>query len=97
MNKKANRVYVEHEADHLRQQIEHSYYRDSDTVAIPITSTLNEEEIEITSVKFPDGNLVDGDYMWDNHYILTEDIMSYIDNEFLTSEDFWLTKTGYDF
>ena len=58
---------------------------------------LDEEEIEITSVKFPDGNLVDGDYMWDNHYILTEDIMSYIDNEFLTSEDFWLTKTGYDF
>jgi hypothetical protein len=58
---------------------------------------LDEGEIEITSVKFPDGNLVDGDYMWDNHYILTEDIMSYIDNEFLTSEDFWLTKTGYDF
>ena len=28
---------------------------------------LDEEEIEITSVKFPDGNLVDGDYMWDNH------------------------------
>ena len=44
--KKANRVYVEHEADHLRQQIEHSYYRDTDTVAIPITPTLNEEEIE---------------------------------------------------
>ena len=58
---------------------------------------LDEGEIEITSVKFPDGNLVDGDYMWDNHYILTEDIMSYIDNEFLTSEDFWLTKHGYDF
>jgi hypothetical protein len=58
---------------------------------------LDEGEIEITSVKFPDGNLVDGDYMWDNHYILTEDIMSYIDNEFLTSEDFWLTKAGYDF
>ena len=58
---------------------------------------LDEEEIEITSVKFPDGNLVDGDYMWDNHYILTEDIMSYIDNEFLESEDFWLTNTGYDF
>jgi hypothetical protein len=58
---------------------------------------LDEEEIEITSVKFPDGNLVDGDYMWDNHYKLTEDIMSYIDNEFLESEDFWLTKSGYDF
>ena len=58
---------------------------------------LDEGEIEITSVKFPDGNLVDGDYMWDNHYKLTEDIMSYIDNEFLESEDFWLTKAGYDF
>ena len=58
---------------------------------------LNEEEIEITSVKFPDGNLVDGDYMWDNHYTLTEDIMSYIEYEFLRDEDFWLTNTGYDF
>jgi len=46
MNKKANRVYVEHEADHLRQQIEHAYYRDTQTVAIPITPTLNEEELE---------------------------------------------------
>ena len=46
MNKKANRVYVEHEADHLRQKLEHSYYRDTDTVAIPITPPLNEEELE---------------------------------------------------
>ena len=58
---------------------------------------LDEEEIEITSVKFPDGNLVDGDYMWDNHEELTEDIMSYIEYEFLRDEDFWLTKMGYDF
>ena len=46
LSKKANRVYVEHEADHLRQQIEHAYYRDTDTVAIPITPPLNEEELE---------------------------------------------------
>ena len=46
MNKKANRVYVEHEGDHLREQLEHSYYRDTDTVAIPITPPLNEEELE---------------------------------------------------
>jgi len=46
MNKKVNRIYVEHEADHLRQQIEHAYYRDSDTVAIPITPTLSDEEVE---------------------------------------------------
>ncbi len=30
-------------------------------------------------------------------YELAEEIMSYIDNEFLHSEDFWLTKFGYDF
>ena len=58
---------------------------------------LDEEEIEITSVKFPDGNLVDGDYMWDNHEELTEDIMSYIEYEFLRDEDFWLTKMGHNF
>ena len=46
MNKKTNRVYVEHEADHLREQIEHSYYRDTQTVAVPITPPLNEEELE---------------------------------------------------
>ena len=46
MNKKANRVYVEHTADQLHQQIEHAYYRDTDTVAIPITPPLNEEELE---------------------------------------------------
>ena len=28
---------------------------------------------------------------------LAEDILSYIDDEFLHSEDFWLTKMGYDF
>jgi hypothetical protein len=28
---------------------------------------------------------------------LAEDIMSYIDNEFLESEDFWMSKMGYDF
>ena len=46
LSKKANRIYVEHTADHLRQQIEHAYYRDTDTVAIPITPPLNEEELE---------------------------------------------------
>ena len=46
MSKKANRIYVEHTADQLHEQIEHAYYRDTHTVAIPITSTLSEEEIE---------------------------------------------------
>ena len=40
---------------------------------------LDEGEIEITSVKFPDGNLVDGDYMWDNvDFDITRISLSYL-------------------
>jgi hypothetical protein len=38
-----------------------------------------------------------GDELWEWDSDLAEDILSYIDNEFLHSEDFWLTKMGYDF
>ena len=38
-----------------------------------------------------------GDELWEMDIDLAEDILSYIDNEFLHSEDFWLTKMGYDF
>ena len=58
---------------------------------------VDNEEIEISSVEFPDGKVLDSNEMWDNYYELVEDIMSYIDLEFLESEDFWLTKFGYDF
>ena len=38
-----------------------------------------------------------GDELWEMDSDLAEDILSYIDDEFLHSEDFWLTKMGYDF
>ncbi len=58
---------------------------------------LDDDEIEIIKVKVDEDSTMNGDDLWDSDYELAEDIMSYIDNEFLTSEDFWLTKHGYDF
>jgi len=68
-----------------------------DNKSLIVAWNVDNEEIEISSVEFPDGKVLDSNEMWDNHYELTEDIMSYIDLEFLESEDFWLTKFGYDF
>jgi len=59
---------------------------------------LDDDDIEINLVEWNDGNdHYTGDELWEMDYELAENIMSYIDNEFLHSEDFWLTKHGYDF
>ena len=68
-----------------------------DNKSLIVAWNVDNEEIEISSVEFPDGKVLDSNEMWDNNYDLVEDIMSYIDLEFLESEDFWLTKFGYDF
>ena len=68
-----------------------------DNKSLIVAWYVDNEEIELSSVEFPDGNVLDSNEMWDNYYELVEDIMSYIDLEFLESEDFWLTKFGYDF
>ena len=68
-----------------------------DNTSLIVAWNVDNEEIEISSVEFPDGKVLDSNEMWDNYYELVEDIMSYIDLEFLESEDFWLTKFGYDF
>ncbi len=68
-----------------------------DNTPLVVTWNLDNDEVEISSVEFSADKVLDGDDMWDTHYELTEDIMSYIHNEFLDSEDFWLTKMGYDF
>ena len=76
-------------------------YIDTDNNVLTVSWNLDDDEVEITTVEFLDDCLVnqpvDGDDMWDTHHELTEDIVSYIHNEFLDSEDFWLTKFGYDF
>ena len=55
------------------------------------------EIIEITKVKVDDDSIMSGDELWDSDIDLAEDITSYIEDEFLYSEDFWLTKFGYNF
>tara|TARA_Y100000817_G_scaffold103755_1_gene81313 strand:- start:308 stop:562 length:255 start_codon:yes stop_codon:yes gene_type:complete len=72
-------------------------YIDKDNKPLIVSWNLDDDEIEIISVEFSSDKIVDGDDMWDNHYDLTEDIVNYIHNEFIESEDFWLTKHGYDF
>ena len=73
-------------------------YIDTDNNVLTVSWNLDNDEVEITTVEFLDDCLVnqpvDGDDMWDSHYDLTEDIVSYIHTEFLESEEFWLEKHG---
>jgi|TARA_Y100000310_G_scaffold237138_1_gene240400 hypothetical protein len=58
------------------------------------------EEIVVTMVEWDDDTghrHYTGDELWEMDSDLAEEIESYIDDEFLHSEDFWLTKMGYDF
>ena len=75
-------------------------YIDTDNNVLTVSWNLDNDEVEITTVEFLDNCLVnqpvDGDDMWDSHYDLTEDKVSYIHTEFLESEEFWLEKHGYD-
>ena len=82
---------------------EESDYIKDDNKPITVSWNLTEdasEEIIVTLIEWDDDmghNHYTGDELWDMDYELSEDIMSYIENEFLHSEDFWLTKMGYDF
>ncbi len=49
------------------------------------------------SMYFEENVYYDYDKLYDMDIDLAEDIMSYIEEEFLHSEDFWMTKMGYDF
>jgi hypothetical protein len=56
------------------------------------------DEIGITLVEWDDETghrHYTGDELYDMDIDLAEDIISYIENEFLESEDFWLSKLGH--
>ena len=75
-------------------------YIDADNKPITVSWNLDGDDIEITTIEWEDErgkSHFTSDELWEMDYELAEDIMSYIDNEFLHSEDFWLTKFGYDF
>jgi hypothetical protein len=65
----------------------------------PLTVSWNMygDEIGITTVEWGKDNHYTGDELWEMDIDLAEDIVSYIENEFIHDEDFWMTKMGYDF
>ena len=61
----------------------------------PITVSWNlfGEDIDITHIEF--GKEVwTGDELWELDYDLAENIMEYIDNEFISNNDFWIDKSN---
>ena len=61
----------------------------------PITVSWNmfDEDIDITHIEF--GKEVwTGEELWELDYDLAENIMEYIDNEFISNDDFWIDKSN---
>jgi|TARA_R110000765_G_scaffold403781_1_gene499879 hypothetical protein len=75
-------------------------YIDIDNTKYTVSWNLDEDDtVFITLVEWDDieHRHFTGDELYDMSIELAEDIVSYIEDEFLESEDFWLTKMGYDF
>ena len=75
-------------------------YIGSDGDPITVAWNMDGDDIEITAIYWEDKKRkshYSHDELWEMDSDLAEEIMEYIDNEFLSSEDFWLTKMGYDF
>ena len=67
---------------------------------LTVAWNMDGDDVEISAIYWEDKKETShytGDELWEWDIDLVEDIISYIENEFLESEDFWLTKVGYDF
>ena len=67
---------------------------------LTVAWNMDGDDVEISAIYWEDKKETShytGDELWEMDSNLAEDIMSYIDNEFLESEDFWLTKMGHNF
>ena len=75
-------------------------YIDVDNKPITVSWNMDGDDIEISTIEWEDktgSNHYTSDELWEMDPTLYETIMEFIDDEFLHSEDFWLTKMGYDF
>ena len=75
-------------------------YIDVDNKSITVSWNMDGDDIEITTIEWEDDTgkrHYTSDELWEMESDLAEEIMEYIADEFLESEDFWLTKAGYDF
>ena len=72
----------------------------SDNKPLTVSWNMYGDEIGITLVEWDDEEghrHYTGDELYDMDIDLAEEIIGYIEIEFLESEDFWMTKMGYDF
>ena len=60
----------------------------------PLTVSWNMygDEVGITTVEWGKDDHYTGDELWEMDIDLAEDIMSYIENEFIHDEDFWMNE-----
>ena len=75
-------------------------YIDVDNKSITVSWNMDGDDIEITTIEWEDDTgkrHYTSDELWEMESDLAEEIMEYIADEFLESEDFWLTKMGYDY
>ena len=76
-------------------------YPDIDNTKYNVSWNLDDDEIVfITIVEWDDETghrHYTGDELYDMNIDLAEEIIGYIEDEFLNSEDFWLTKMGHNF
>ena len=71
-----------------------------DNKPITVSWIMDGDDIEITMIEWEDDTgkrHYTSDELWEMDSDLAEEIMEYIADEFLESEDFWLTKMGYDY
>ena len=68
-------------------------FSSSETSPVTVSWNLFSEDIDITHIEF-DGNVWTGEELWELDYNLAENIMEYIDNEFISNDDFWIDKSN---
>tara|TARA_Y100000310_G_scaffold124308_1_gene123043 strand:- start:699 stop:962 length:264 start_codon:yes stop_codon:yes gene_type:complete len=60
---------------------------------IMVSWNLIDDDIDITHIEFDD-NVWTGAELWELDDNLAENIMEYIDNEFVSNNDFWFDKSN---
>ena len=67
----------------------------SDNKPLTVSWNMYGDEIVLSTIEWDDDtghSHYTGDELWEMDLDLAEDIVGYIEDEFLNSEDFWLTK-----
>ena len=61
--------------------------------SITVSWNIVNDDIDITQIEF-DNKVWTGEELWELDYNLGNDIMEYIDDEFVSNNDFWFDKSN---